>query len=130
MIRVRLVYSDKYGADYDMFREISATVKNVGKNFYDQGRLYYDACDYENAKISLLQAREIYQENNNILVVQEIDKLIKRMEANDKFMQGQNKFFSGDLKNAVSFYSEAKALYTEINDCQSVQYVKIYECSQ
>lgn len=121
VIRVRLIYSDKYGADYDMFREISATVKNVGKNFYDQGRLYYDACDYENAKISLLQAREIYQENNNILVVQEIDKLIKRMEANDKFMQGQNKFFTGDLKNAVSYYSEAKALYTEINDCQSVQ---------
>jgi len=43
------------------------------------------------------------------------------MEANDKFMQGQNKFFTGDLKNAVSYYSEAKALYTEINDCQSVQ---------
>ncbi|MCC7572532.1 MAG: hypothetical protein KO464_03985 [Candidatus Methanofastidiosum sp.] len=121
VIRVRLTYADKYGADYDMFREISATVKNVGKNHYDQGRLYYDACDYENAKISLSQAREIYEENNNILIVQEIDKLIKRMDANDKFMQGQNRFFAGDLKNAVTYYSEAKTLYTEINDCQAVQ---------
>ena len=121
VIRVRLAYADKYGADYDLFRDISVTVKNVGKNYYDQGKLYYDSCDYENAKISLDQARVIYQENNNILVVQEIDKLIKRMEANDKFMQGQNRFFSGDLKNAVTYYSEAKTLYTEINDCQAVQ---------
>jgi len=121
VIRVRLAYADKYGADYDLFRDITATVKNVGKNYYDQGRLYYDSCDYENAKISLDQAKVIYQENNNILVVQEIDKLIKRMEANDKFMQGQNRFFSGDLKNAITYYSEAKTLYTEINDCQAVQ---------
>lgn len=121
VIRVKLAYADKYGADYDLFREINVTVKNVGKNYYDQGNLYYDSCDYENAKISLDQARVIYQENNNILVVQEIDKLIKRMEANDKFMQGQNRFFSGDLKNAVTYYSEAKTLYTEINDCQAVQ---------
>jgi tetratricopeptide (TPR) repeat protein len=121
VIRVRLAYADKYGADYDLFRDITVTVKNVGKNYYDQGRLYYDSCDYENAKISLDQAKVIYQDNNNILVVQEIDKLIKRMEANDKFMQGQNRFFSGDLKNAITYYSEAKTLYTEINDCQAVQ---------
>jgi len=121
IIRVRLTYSDKYGADYDMFREIGATVKNVGKNYYDQGKLYYDACDYENAKISLEQARVIYEENNNILMVQEIDKLIKRMEANDKFMLGQNRFFAGDSRNAITYYSEAKTLYTEINDCQAVQ---------
>ncbi|MDY1590810.1 MAG: hypothetical protein RBS85_01395 [Methanofastidiosum sp.] len=121
VIRVRLAYADKYGADYDLFRDIAVTVKNVGKNYYDQGRLYYDSCDYENAKISLDQAKVIYQDNNNILVVQEIDKLIKRMEANDKFMQGQNRFFSGDLKNAITYYSEAKTLYTEINDCQAVQ---------
>ena len=121
VVRVRLAYADKYGADYDLFRDITVTVKNVGKNYYDQGRLYYDSCDYENAKISLIQAREIYQENNNILMVQEIDKLVKRMEANDKFMLGQNRFFSGDLKNAITYYSEAKTLYTEINDCQAVQ---------
>mgnify|MGYP000900417277 FL=1 len=121
IIRVRLTYSDKYGADYDLFREIGVTVKNVGKNYYDQGRLYYDACDYENAKISLEQARVIYEENNNILMVQEIDKLIKRMEANDKFMQAQNRFFAGDSRNAITYYTEAKTLYTEINDCQSVQ---------
>ena len=121
IIRVKLVYSDKYGADYDMFREITATVKNVGKNYYDQGKLYYESCDYENAKISLEEAKAIYSTDNNILMVQEIDKLIKRIEANDKFMEGQNRFFSGDYKNATSYYSEAKTLYTEINDCQGVQ---------
>jgi len=121
IIRVKLVYSDKYGADYDMFREITATVKNVGKNYYDQGKLYYESCDYENAKISLEEAKAIYSADNNILMVQEIDKLIKRIEANDKFMEGQNRFFSGDYKNATSYYSEAKTLYTEINDCQGVQ---------
>jgi hypothetical protein len=36
-------------------------------------------------------------------------------------MQGQTRFFAGDLKNAVTYYSEAKTLYTEINDCQAVQ---------
>ncbi|KYC52844.1 MAG: hypothetical protein AMQ74_00605 [Candidatus Methanofastidiosum methylothiophilum] len=121
LIRVKLVYSDKYGADYDMFREITATVKNVGKNYYDQGKLYYESCDYENATATFEQAREIYRDNNNILMVQEIEKLIKRIDANDKFMEGQNRFFAGDLKNATNFYSEAKKLYSEINDCQSVQ---------
>lgn len=121
IIRVRLTYSDKYGTDYDLSRDITVTVKNVGKNFYDQGKLFYDACDYDNAKISLMQAREIYRDNNNILMVQEIDKLVKRMDANDKFMQGQNKFFAGDFKNAITYYSEAKTLYSEINDCQAVQ---------
>lgn len=121
IIRVKLVYSDKYGADYDMFREITATVKNVGKNYYDQGKLYYESCDYENAIASLQQARDIYSADNNILMVQEIDKLIKRIEASDKFMEGQNRFFAGDFKNATTYYSEAKTLYTEINDCQGVQ---------
>ncbi len=121
VIRVRLTYSDKHGTNYDLFRDIGVTVKNIGKNFYDQGKLYYEACDYENAKSSLKQAREIYQGDNNILMVQEIDKLVKRMEANDKFMKGQNKFFAGEFKDAIAYYSEAKTLYTEINDCQAVQ---------
>lgn len=121
IIRVKLVYSDKYGADYDMFREITANVKNVGKNFYNQGKLYYESCDYENAKISFGQAREIYSADNNILMVQEIDRFTKRIDANDKFMEGQNRFFAGDFKNATNYYSEAKTFYTEINDCQGVQ---------
>jgi len=94
--------------------------------YYQEAKRYYDSANYQDAIVSLTNARYIYSELGNSEGISICDSLLekineglkedKRGNANSLYRKALSKYYLGEYKEAREYAENALEIYTQIED--------------
>ncbi|MHC1605493.1 MAG: hypothetical protein ACXQTP_05960 [Candidatus Methanofastidiosia archaeon] len=120
-LTAQLTYEDHYGKHYLLEKTFQVTILANAYALYNQAEIYFESCNYENAKEYYQSAKDAYEVSNNMEMAEKCRTKIELITANEYFANAQDYFFSGDYETASLFYKQAKTHYENANNCTGIK---------
>jgi hypothetical protein len=114
---IGVTYEDYYGKVFSASAPVTVTVNADAYDLYLQGRRLIAACEYENARSYLAQARSIYQEGGNIEMSQLCEELISLLNGHEALYSAQQSYYEGEYEDALASFTSAKDHFAAADDC-------------